>query len=284
MKTKTKNAGGEEHLKNTVMATPRKEPAALLAGSAAAYEQPATPEEDVTFHRALALPPTWQLAGNGAGHVLEPAAAVESPASPFHQAGDAGRESWPKQTLLSEAYPPGARTPLRRSPSPDHQPPLPNPDIAMQFHDQQQKQSDVFNPGGAHGSLLFEQNAAAAAAAAAPTAATAAAAAAMSPAVPELAVFQAQVPVSAGQGSVQGKLWHRFAHCAPLLLFLFLLFASYFFAWFPSHPFLFFFFFFSFLTCNNILLSMIVISSYHRWSLLLCMVSMVRIVSLQFAF
>eukprot|EP00729_Bicosta_minor_P025346 gene25346-26138_t len=118
------------------------------------------PSQD--FHRALALPPAWQLTATGSGHVLpskngsangilradgfasSPSPhTTPSPSSPQkHEASHSSTPTattWPKETLLSEAYPPGARTPLRRSPTPEHAPPqLPDPvALAVQFNLQQ---------------------------------------------------------------------------------------------------------------------------------------------------
>ena len=105
------------------------------------------------FHRALALPPSWQLTASGSGHVLAPTAtallgansnssngAGALPSSPSPQSAES--PAWAPETVLSEAYPAGARTPLRRSPTPEHQPPqLPDPEaIAMQLRLLQQPQ------------------------------------------------------------------------------------------------------------------------------------------------
>lgn len=115
----------------------------LVSAAAASTPKQAEPG---AFHRALTLPPAWQLPADGNGHVLPNAGSNDSsrsiPSSPSPKlaslsADTLTAEGWPKHTLLSEAYPPGARTPLRRSPTPDEQPlppQLPTPEeIAMQL-------------------------------------------------------------------------------------------------------------------------------------------------------
>lgn len=136
--------------------------------------------QEQDFHRALALPPAWQLSANGSGHVLAttpsmlganlaggsppPSSSPHcSPHSPFVTSQPtpppaSSSTTWPKQTLLSEAYPPGARTPLRRPPTPEHEPPqLPDPDtIAMQLQQEEGGGAQILNVAAPV--LLFEQH------------------------------------------------------------------------------------------------------------------------------